>query len=171
MAIEKLGVMCYQCLNITFNLIIDFWMPFSFFKLAHRLFPTLMALSFDLRIQHDRYQFFLNIKYVGEQTQRFPSTCFYFCLGYMKTSNDNSDFIWSINHSSIYNIPEVLLVITLTSMLIYIFMLFKHLCSTEGLLLNDWSTPIVFIWSSRLGDCNISSITTNCCSNVSMEGI
>ena len=33
---------------------------------------------------------------------------------------------------------------------------------------NDWSIPIVFIWSSRRDDWNIHLITTYCCSNVSI---
>ena len=41
-------------------------------------------------------------------------------------------------------------------------MLFKHLCSKEDMLHNYWSIPIVFIWSSRRGDCNIPLITTHC---------
>ena len=56
-------------------------------------------------------------------------------------------------------------------MLIYLFMLFKYLCSKEDLVHNDWSIPIVFIWYSRHGDCNIHVITTHCCSNVSIDRI
>ena len=51
------------------------------------------------------------------------------------------------------------------------FMLFKHLCLKESLLLNDWSIPIVFILSSRRGDCNIPLITTHCFLYVSIERI
>ena len=89
----------------------------------------------------------------------------------METSTYISDFIWSRNHISINNILEVLLVITFTSMRIYLFMLFKILCSAEGLFLNYCSMRIVFIWSSIRGDCKIASITTHCCSNISTEGI
>ena len=52
----------------------------------------------------------------------------------------------------------------------YIFlMLFIHLCSKEDLVNDDWSIPMVFIWSSRRDDCNIYLITTKCCSNVSID--
>ena len=34
---------------------------------------------------------------------------------------------------------------------------------------DDWSIPIVFIWSSRHDDFNIHLITTHCCSNVSID--
>ena len=82
-----------------------------------------------------------------------------------------SYFFWSGNHSILRNIFKFLLVITFTSTLIYLFMLFNHLCSIEGLLLNYWSIPIVLIWSSRRGGCRIPLITTYCCSSVSMERI
>ena len=53
---------------------------------------------------------------------------------------------------------------------LYIFlMLFIHLCSKLDILNDDWSIPIVFIWSSRHDDCNIHLITTHCCSNVSID--
>ena len=48
-------------------------------------------------------------------------------------------------------------------------MLFIHLCSKEDLANEDWSIPIVFIWSSRRDDCNIHFITTHCCSNVLID--
>ena len=54
----------------------------------------------------------------------------------------------------------------------YIFLvLFIHLCSKEDLVNDDWSIPIVFIWSSRRDDCNIHFITTLFCSNVSIDRI
>ena len=54
----------------------------------------------------------------------------------------------------------------------YIFlMLFIHLCSKEDLVNDDWSIPIVFIWSSRRDDCSIHLITTHCCSNVSIDSM
>ena len=52
----------------------------------------------------------------------------------------------------------------------YIFlMFFIHLCSKEDLANDDWSIPIVFIWSSRRDDCNMHFITTHCCSNVLID--
>ena len=51
-------------------------------------------------------------------------------------------------------------------MLIYILMLFIHLCSKEDLANEDWLIPIVSIWSSRCDDCNKHFITTHCCSKV-----
>ena len=51
------------------------------------------------------------------------------------------------------------------------FVLFKYLCSTEGLLLNDWSIPVVFTWFSRRGYYNMALSTTHCWSNSSIERI
>ena len=48
-------------------------------------------------------------------------------------------------------------------------MLFIHICSIEDLANEDWSIPIVFIWSSICDYCNIHLITTHCCSNVSID--
>ena len=45
--LKNLGVACYPCIQIRFDLIIDFWIPFSSFNLVHRIFPTLIALRFD----------------------------------------------------------------------------------------------------------------------------
>ena len=45
--LNKLGVTCYPCIHITFDMTINFWMPYSFFFWVHRLLPTLMALCFD----------------------------------------------------------------------------------------------------------------------------
>ena len=41
-----------------------------------------------------------------------------------------------------------------------IFMFINYLCSTSGLVLNDWSMTIVFIWSSYFFDYNIPLSTT-----------
>ena len=51
------------------------------------------------------------------------------------------------------------------------FMLFKNMCLKEENLNNDWSIPIVFIWSSRRDYYIIHLITTHCCSNVSIDRI
>ena len=52
----------------------------------------------------------------------------------------------------------------------YIFlMLFIHLCSKEDLVNDDWSIPIVFIWSSRRDDCNMHFITTHCFPNMLID--
>ena len=48
-------------------------------------------------------------------------------------------------------------------------MLFIDLCLKEDLANEDWSIPIVFIWSSRCADCNKHFITTHCCSNVLID--
>ena len=62
-----------------------------------------------------------------------------------------------------------MLIITLTCMLIYLLMLFIHLYSKEDLANEDWSIPIVSIWSSRRDDCNMHFITTHYCSNVLID--
>ena len=43
------------------------------------------------------------------------------------------------------------------------------MCSKEDLINDDWSIPIVFVWSSRRDDCNIHLIITHCCSNVLID--
>ena len=48
-------------------------------------------------------------------------------------------------------------------------MLFIHMCLKEYLVNDDWSIPIVFIWSSRRYDCNIHFIITHYFSNVSID--
>ena len=45
----------------------------------------------------------------------------------------------------------------------------RHLCSKISLFLNDWSIPIVFMWSLIRGYCNIPLRTTHFCSNVSTK--
>ena len=171
--LKNLEITCYPCIQITFDLIIYFWMPFLFYFLGSQAITHFHGSSFLFCSYNTTFCcFWFNIQYVGEKTQWFPSTWF---LGWFlcrrQSRNVIYDSIWSRHHISIYYILEVLLVNTLTCMLIYLFMLFKYLCSKEDLLHNYWSIPIVFIWSSRRNNFNIHLIITHCCSTVSIEGI
>ena len=49
---------CYQCIQITFGLLVDFLMPFSFFLFVRRLVPTLMALCFYFEATIRRFSVF-----------------------------------------------------------------------------------------------------------------
>ena len=116
--------------------------------------------------------FLFNIKYVGEKTQWFPRNWFLDCclvickLGLSYVIYSGVDTIAESRISFRFCCSSHL------PLCWYIFfMLFKNLCSKEDLLHNHWSIPIVFIWSSRRGDCNITLITTHCCSNTSIERI
>ena len=42
--LKNFGITCYPWIHITFDLIIDFWMPFRFVLLVHRILPTCMAI-------------------------------------------------------------------------------------------------------------------------------
>ena len=74
------------------------------------------------------------------------------------------DSLWSRYYSRIYNILDILLIITLPACWYIYLMLFIHMCSKEDLVNDYWSILIVFIWYSRRDDCNIHFITTIFCS-------
>ena len=156
-----------------FNMIVDFWFPFSFcfiFPLATSIFSRSEFWFYSSNTTDSSSLF--NIKYIGEKMQWFPSTWFFnYCLGHSQTRTVISYFLWSINHIILKNIFNFLLVTILTIMLIYLFNVIFKMCLKRTLFLNDWSIPIVFMWYLRCGDCGIPLSTKHSCSNVSMNRI
>ena len=84
------------------------------FLLVHRLLTTFTDLRFYFAAPTQRFSVF---------TQWFPSTWFFdWCWCHRHIRTDICDFPLIPHHSSIYNILEVLLVVTLVYMLTYIFL-------------------------------------------------
>ena len=153
-----------------YHLFLNALIVFLFF---HRLLPTFMAPRFDFAAPTRNFAvFFLTSNMLVKRHIDFLalgyltyfwiigklglSSVIYCGLNTIAASRISSRFCWSSH---------------LTACWYIVFMLLKKLCSKEDLLHNDWSIPIVFIWSWRRGYCNIPLITKQCCSNVSIERI
>ena len=52
--LKKLRMTCYPCIQITFDLLIDFWMPFSIWFFVQRLLHTFMDLRLDFAVTKRR---------------------------------------------------------------------------------------------------------------------
>ena len=161
----------YPCIQITFDLIIDFWMPFSFWSFFQRLLHTFMALRLDFSATKQRLavlgwtsNMFVNKHSDFLELGLLTGDDFKCTLGLLSVTPSGLDsiaaYIISFRFCWSSHLPACW----------YIFlMLFIHLCSKEDLVNYDWSIPIVFIWSSRRDDCNINFITTHCCSNFPID--
>ena len=110
-------------MQITFDLLIDFWMPFSFWFLGTQVITNFYVFAFGFFSHKTTFFCFrFNIQYVGEKTQWFPSTWFldwYWCHRHIR--NIIYDYLWSRQYISINNILDILLVLIFTCMLIYLF--------------------------------------------------
>ena len=161
---------CYPCILIIFDLLIDFWMPFSFFFLVHRLLPTFMALRLDFSAPTQSFAVFgLTSNMLVKRHSDFLA------LGFLTIV----DVIGKLGLSSVtpYGVESIAaLIISLrfcwsSHLPACWYFCILHLCSKEDLVNDDLSIPIVFIWSSRRDNFNIHLITTHCCSNVSIYRI
>ena len=125
--LNNLGMTCYPCIKINFDMIIDFWMPClkTIRSTGYYQFSWLCVLI--LQLQHDVLLFFLTPNMFVKRLSDFLALVFDCCLGHRKTGTFLCDFLLGINHSSINNILYFLLVITLTCMLIYIFYVIQTL--------------------------------------------
>ena len=103
---QVLGMTCYPFIYIKFDIIIDFWMPFSFWFIGPQAINNFHGSVFAFCSSNTTFCCFLfNIKYVGEKTQWFPGTWFFYCcFGHRQTRTFVCDFLCSRHHSSIYNI-------------------------------------------------------------------
>ena len=158
-------------LRLIWSLIFEF--PFRFIFLVYWLVHTFMALHF----------------YSAATIRRFAV----FCLTFNMFVNKISDFLAIVFLIGVYVRGTLVLLSvttcgfnTIAAYMISLrfccsshlpecwymfFMLFILLCLKEDQVHNDCPIPIVFIWSSRRDDCNIHLITTQCCSNVSIDRI
>ena len=163
---------CYPCIQITFDLIIDFWMPFLFF-LFHCLVPIFMALRFDFAATIWRFVVFgLTSNMLVNKHHDFLALGFLTGVDVIGTLRMLSVTPYGVDTLSASRISfRSFWSSHLPACLFIYLMLFIHLCSKEDLVHNYCSIPIVFIWSSRLDDGNIHLITTYCCSNVSIYRI
>ena len=164
---------CYTCIQITFDLLIDFWMHFSFVFLVRRLLPTFVAFRLDFASTKRRFAVFgLTSNMLVNKHSGFLALGFLTgvdAIGTLGISYVTSYWVDSIAASIISlrfcwssHLPACWYIF---------FMLFIHMCSKEDLVNDDWSIPLVFIWSSRRDDCNLHLITAYYCSNVSIDMI
>ena len=162
---------CYPCIQITFDLLIDFWMPFSFCSFFQRLLPTFMALRLDFAATKRRFAVLglTSNMLVNKNSDFLAFGCFTgvdgICTLVLLSVNP-----YGVDSRAAYRISLRFCWLSHLPACWYIFLvLFIYMCSKVVMLNDDQSIPIVFIWSSRRDDCNIHLITTHCCSNVSID--
>ena len=159
---------CYPCIQITFDLLIDFRIPFSFFFFFQRLLHT----SMDLRLEFAATKRRLDV--LGWTSNMFVNKhSDLLALGFLTGDDVKCTLgLLSVTPSVLDSISASIISLRFywSSHLPacwYIFlMLFIHLCSKEDLVNDDCSILIVFICSSRRDDCNIHFITTHLSNNV-----
>ena len=164
---------CYPCIHITFDLIVDFWMPFSFCFLVQRLLPTFVDLCLDFASTKRRFSV------LGLTSNMFVNKhSDFLALGFLTGDDVICTLgLLSVTPSGVYSRADYRTSLRfcwsshLPACWYIFFILFIHLCSKEDLVNDDCSIPIFFIWSSRRDYCNIHLITTHCCWNVSIDSM
>ena len=136
---------CYPCTHIMFDVIIDFWMPFSFFFFVHRVVTNFMALCFGFAAIIRRFAVFGLIS--NMLVKRHSDLL---ALGFLTGVDIIGTLgILSVTPSGFYTIAAYRISLNLcwsshlTACWYILFMLFILLCSKEDLVHNDWSIPIV----------------------------
>ena len=129
--LNNLGMICYPCIQITFNLIIDFWMPFSFCLIGPQAITQFHGSAFGFCTTKRSFAvFFLTFNMLVNKHSDLLA------LGFL-TAVDVICTLWlsSVTSSGVDTIAASMIFFrvfgrhTYLHVDIYMFMLFKNLCS------------------------------------------